>query len=226
MSPGRRCWVTKLLIRTFGTKLTEVHHDGDVGLFAGLDGAIDGHPLGSGEVRGLDADHHSGIVAGLLRSGRGIHVLHVLFDFAAAHAMSDDIEKRQHTGLGAIDDAILEIGEIPPAGTAGIGHGGDADSKGEAVGIDAEIAAVSATRARAGVDVHVHVYQAGSDVKSVDVDHLEGLRRRNVGGDGRDLVVLNGDIPDGTEIIFGVDDVTILEQKIVLILCEGECGQE
>ena len=40
-------------------------------------------------------------------------------------------------------------------------------------------------------------------------------------GDGRDLAVLDGDVAHGVDLVLGVDDVSALEQEIVVGLSEG-----
>ena len=79
---------------------------------------------------------------------------------------------------------------------AGVGDGGDADAQREAVGIEAVVAGVGSALAGAGEDVDVDVDEPGRDVEARGVDDLEGVGRIDVGGDGRDLAVRDGDVAD------------------------------
>jgi hypothetical protein len=176
---------------------------------------------------GLHADDNAGIFAGLVGGGLGVHVFDVLLDFAAAHAAADDVEKGENTGFGAIDDAILEIGEVAPAGTAGVGHRSDAVAEGVAIWVEAEVARVCALCSGAGVYVDVHVHQAGGDVQTLHVDHFEGCGARDIRGNPGNLVVLNRHVADGADVILGVDDMTAGEQEVILRLgSEGGGGEE
>ena len=137
----------------------------------------------------------------------------VLLVLAAAHSVADDVEEREHARLGAIDDAVLEILEIAPAGAAGIGDGRHADAEGVAVRVEAVIAGVRAALAGAGVDVGVDVDQAGSHVEAGDVDHFESGGRIQMGGDGGDGAILDGNIADGADVVLRIDDVSALEEQ-------------
>src|SRR5436309_6524094 len=46
---------------------------------------------------------------------------------------ADDIEEGEHARFGAIDDAGFELLEVAPARASGVGDGGDAGAKGEAI---------------------------------------------------------------------------------------------
>ena len=130
---------------------------------------------------------------------------------AAAHAFAHDVQKREHAGFGAIDDAIFEVREIAPAGAAGVGHGGDARPKGEAIRIDAVVAIIGAALSGAGVDVHVNVDEAGGDIEAADIHDLAGSGRRNIRGDGGDLAARNSHVQDRAGLALAIDDMASFE---------------
>ena len=132
--------------------------------------------------------------------------------------MPDDVEEREDACFRAVDDARLEVFEVAPAGGSGVGDGGHAAPKREAVGIHAVVAGVGATLAHPGKDVDVDVDEARSDIEPRDVDHLQGAGRIEAGGDRRHLAVRDGDITHGTDPVAGVDDVATFQQQIVLLL--------
>jgi hypothetical protein len=72
--------------------------------------------------------------------------------------------------------------------------------------------------------VNVDVNQSGRNVESFCVNYLEGLAGRDVSGDRGDLVVFNGDVGNSTPAIPGVDDVSALDEQIVLSLTAGATG--
>ena len=160
MSPGPELLRHQLGQRAFGLVRAEVDHHRHVRERAGFDRALDRRPLGAGVVRRLDADDQPWMPARHVRGRLRLHVREVLLERAAAHAVADDVEKGEDAGLRAIDDALLEILEVAPAGAAGIGDRRHADAQREAVRIDAVVAGVRAPLARAGVDVRVDVDRA------------------------------------------------------------------
>ena len=73
---------------------------------------------------------------------------------------------------------------------------------------------------RAGKNVSMQVDQAGRDIESGDIDDLAGLCRRNIRGHGCDQAIADGDVGDGADLVFGIDDVGALQQKVIRGLCE------
>src|SRR5581483_6269650 len=151
-----------------------------------------------------------------VRGRLGIHVFEILLDCAAAHSTAHDVQERQHARLGAVDHAVLEVGEIPPSGTAGIHDCRHARAERETVGIDAAVAVVDSgtVAARTGIDVHVHVDKAGRDVETGDIDDFVRLGRGDRGRHFGDTAVLDGDVAHGTDLVLAVDDVSPFEEKI------------
>ena len=98
------------------------------------------------------------------------------------------------------------------------------DTERVAIRRQAEVAGVGAALAGARVDVRVYIDQAGRDVESRDVDHLQSGGRVQVLRDGRDRTVLDRDIADGADIILRIDDVAALQQQVVCRLAEGWTG--
>ena len=88
--------IVKWASRAIGT---EVDHDGNVCFGAGDDGLLDGGPLRTTEVCGLDADDSLRIFERHLCGSLSVHVLHILLVFVAAHARADDVEQCKNPGF-------------------------------------------------------------------------------------------------------------------------------
>ena len=58
----------------------------------------------------------------------------------------------------------------------------------------------------------VHIDEAGDDVETGDIDHLDGLGGGDIGSDLGDLAVGDGYVHDGADLVFAVDDVPPFEQ--------------
>src|SRR5262249_23492008 len=150
----------------------------------------------------------------------GVHVICVLLSRLRAHAAADDIQKSEDACFGAIDDAVFEVGKILVTGAAGISDGGDATAEGEAVGIKRVVAVVAVPQASSGIDVSVNINKTGSDVKTLGVDGLSSVRSGNVFSDGSNFVVANGDIADFVNVVFWVEDRSVLDEEVVFFLSE------
>ena len=72
--------------------------------------------------------------------------------------------------------------------------------------------------------MRVDIHQAGRDVESRDVDHLQSGGRIQVLRDGRDRTILDGDIADGADIVLRIDDVAALQKQVICRLAEGWTG--
>jgi hypothetical protein len=83
--------------------------------------------------------------------------------------------------LLSIDEALLEVFEVLPAGAACIDDGGDADAEGKAIRGNAVVACVGATFADPVVDVDVKINEARCDVEALDVDGLESIPNSRCG---------------------------------------------
>jgi hypothetical protein len=149
----------------FGQITAEIDHDRDVGCRTHLHSALDRRPLWSVVMGGFDSDNQPWMPQRHLGGRLHLHVRQIVLEFVAAHAVSDDVEESQHTRFRSIDDARLEVLEIPPAGTARVGDSRHADPEGEAIRIDATVAGVGTWLASAGVDVRMDVDQAWRHVQ-------------------------------------------------------------
>ena len=207
----------QILKRPLGAERAEVHHHRNVRRCAGLHRALDGGPLRAGEMRGLDSNHRVFVLLGLIGCSGRVHIVHVLLDGPAAHAVAHDIQQRQHARFGAIDDAIFEIRKIAPAGAAGVDDRGHTAAKGEPVGIDAAVAGIGAALACARVDVNVNIDQSRGHVESGDIHHLVGFGRVDRGRHLGDFSVLDRDIANGVDLVLSVDYVAALQQQIVIL---------
>src|SRR5262249_17860997 len=74
--------------------------------------------------------------------------------------------------------------------------------------------------ASSGIDVSVNINKTGSDVKTLGVDGLSSVRSGNVFSDGSNFVVANGDIADFVNVVFWVEDRSVLDEEVVFFLSE------
>ena len=65
-----------------------------------------------------------------------------------------------------------------------------------------------------GVHMGVDIDQAGGEIEAAHIEGLVGPVGGDVGIDGGDCAVGNGQIAGCVEIVFGVDQVTPLQQQI------------
>ena len=118
-----------------------------------------------------------------------------------------DVDEGDDARLGVRDDVRLQHADVRHADRAAVEHGRDAGAHADLVGVAA--AHADAGRRGAVRDVGVHVDQAGRDVAVVALDLDDALRlgRRDVGLDGGDLAVGDGDVELAAEALAGVQDV-------------------
>ena len=64
--------------------------------------------------------------------------------------------------------------------------------------------------------MHVDIDQPGRDVQAADVNHLRGSGRIDAVGDRCDTPFLDSDILRLIDLVLGVDQVTALEQQVIL----------
>ena len=209
--PGAQFLEYEFLKRAFRPERSEVDHHRDVGQRPRRDSVFHRGPLRTRVVRRFDA--HDGVLVARGHFGRGfgVHFREILLR-RARHALSHDVQECQYAGLGAIYHAVFEIRKIAPAGTARVGHRGHARAEGEAIRIDAVVAAVRAALSGASVNVNVHVDEARNDIQARDIHYLGGFGGRNIRGDGRDLAARNSHVEERAGLAFAVDDVASLEQ--------------
>src|SRR6202034_2890165 len=127
----------------------------------------------------------------------------------------NDVEEGENARFGAVDDALLEVFEVPPAGAAGVDYRGNANAEGKAVGRHAVVAGVGAALAGSRVDMNVDIDQAGRNIHTLDVDGLERIRGGDVIGYFGDLAILDGDIHDRVDMVPVIEDMAAFEQQIV-----------
>ncbi len=133
------------------------------------------------------------------------------------HAGADDVDEGEDAGLGVVDDAVAELGEVSPAGGAAVGDGGDAVGNGHGVGLDAEVAVAPGVVAKSDEDVNVDVDEAGSEVETGDVDGFFGGAGGDGWLDGGDLAIANGNVSLHVDVVLRVDDVAVAKNEIVLL---------
>ncbi|MGC4055608.1 MAG: hypothetical protein QM757_42835 [Paludibaculum sp.] len=164
---------------------------------------------------GFDANDHVGELLREPGQFLGLHVLGVLLDDVSHHAEAGDVDEGEDFGFGAVDHREFEELEVAPAGAAGVGHGGDSGAEAEVVRADAVIAGPGVGNDGGGEDVGVDVDQAGGDDQAGDVDDFCGIGGGQIRGDGGDFAILDGDVHEGVDVVFRVDDATPFEQHVV-----------
>ena len=152
--------------RTLGLVRAEVHHHRNICQRPGLDCTLDRRPLRAGIVRSLDANDEPRMTERHVGRRLRLHVGEVLLELVAAHPVADDIEKCQNPRLRAIDDARLEVVEVAPARSAGVGDSRHPGAKREPIRIDTVVAGVRSRLTGASVDVRMQIDQAGDDVQA------------------------------------------------------------
>ena len=168
-------------------------------------------------MRGFEADDCLRMFPGHLSRALRVHVFGVLFDLAAAHPITDDVDEGEDAGLGAVNHALLEVLEIAPARSARVDHRRRATAEAVPVGVDAQVARIGAP-ARARIDVDVNVDEARRDIQAVEVDHLRGGRRGDVLFDGGDQAFRDRHVPRLVDVVLRIDDVAVFQQQIVFRL--------
>src|SRR5215510_1504678 len=196
--------------RTLSVIDSKVDHDGDIRQRTCLDGAFNRRPFRAGVVGRLDAYDQALMAKRHFSRRPGFHVRKVLLKLSAPHAIADNIDERQHTGLGTIDDPLLEVLEISPARASGVGDRGDSRPESEAVGINAIITSVRASFARPRKNVNMTVNEPGRYVISRNVHHFEGLSGIDLSRHCDYFSVCNGDITNYAYLVFGIDDMAAL----------------
>ena len=131
------------------------------------------------------------------------------------HAGADNVDKGKDAGNGTVDHAILEVGEVFPAGTPCIHGCGDAAAQGKAIGVNAVVSCIGVGLAGACVRMYVDIHQTRRHIETSDIDYLGPWRGLNMLGDRSNLVVLDGNVANGVDFIFGIDDVTALEHQVI-----------
>ena len=196
----------------------EIDHHRDVGDLADFHGARKRLPFRTGIVRALDADDEP-LVLQRHVGGR--------LDFLSVRSCSYfPPELPRPTMLMSariacsrrIDDALLHVLEVAPSRPAGIDERRHAGPEAEPVGISPRCSSAPELDADRGpVDVGVQIDETGCHVQPGDVHRLERARGRNVGGHGGDLSVLDRHVPHRAQLVAGVDDVSSLEEEVVVL---------
>ncbi len=172
----------------------------------------------------FDADYGARMALSLLGRGLRIHVFHVLLDLATTHSMPHDVKKCKHTGFGAIDYAIFEIGEVGPSGTPCIGDSRYSATESEAVRIDAKITRISAPLPGSGISMDVNIDETWRNVKAFCIDHPQGFGCRYLRCHFSDPMVLDCNIPDGAYAVLGIDHMATFNEQVILCLPQRSDG--
>ena len=116
-----------------------------------------------------------------------------------------------------IDDALLHVLEVAPSRPAGIDERRHAGAEAEPVGNHRVVRGAELHADRGPVDVGVQIDETGRHVHPGDVHRLERARGRNVSCHGGDLSVLDRHVPHRAQLVAGVDDMSSLEEEVVVL---------
>ena len=169
---GAQHFREEIVNRALGLVCAVVDHHGNVGDLTSLNGLLVGLPFRAGVVGAFDAHHHALVLQRHLGRRLRFHVGQVVFVLRAAHAGADDIQERKDARLGPVDDAILEVLEITPAGAARVGDRCYAAAEREAVGRHAVVTGVGAALTAPVVDVDVDIDEAWRHYQSRNIHGL------------------------------------------------------
>src|SRR6476469_4957744 len=106
--------------RSIMIRSPKIDHHRNISNRARLDSTLYRQKLRAHVMSRLDADDQSLVLQSHLGCRRGVHIVEVVFKPAAPHAASDNIQHRQNSRLGPIDDRRLELLEVPPSRTTRI----------------------------------------------------------------------------------------------------------
>src|SRR5581483_1483714 len=141
---------------------------------------------------------------------------------AALHAISNDIQESQDAHFGGVDGLQLFLQKGIGARGAGIHDGGDARLQSQIRRnsqwrfVRSRLGREPVQRSSAVADVVVNVNQARGDVQSGSIHDFAGLRGRNIFVEGGNLAVRDRNIHDAVKPVGRIDDVSALEQQVVM----------
>ena len=194
-------------------------------MLAGLDRALDRHPLRPPVVRGLDADHVLTVFLRRLGSGPCIHVVDVLLVFVASLAMAHDVEHRQDArlniaalGTHLVDQISLEFRKVAPAGRARVHGGSYAAAKSMAVGVYVLLDRQAAAQSAANNNMRVQIDESGGNVEPRDTDNFPGFARRDVFRHAGDLASGDANIENLVDFVLRIDQMAALEHQVIGLL--------
>jgi hypothetical protein len=119
-----------------------------------------------------------------------------------------DVEKGEDAHRRAVDDVVLETGEVAGAGSADVQERRRAAPPCDLLGVHPD-------RSTTPIDVGVQVHEAGGHDPPAHVPHGRCLGGGKIGRDGRHFAVGEGDVTDVVEILSRIDHPASLEQQIV-----------
>src|SRR5450432_1188058 len=154
---GTQLLEDQILKRPLGSKSSKIDHDRNSRQSPGCHRALYGSPLWPVVVRCFNANDNGFVLHGCVRCSFGVHILEVLLDSSAAHAMTDDVQQGEDASLGPIYDSILEIVKVAPSRAARVDDRRHAGTKREPVWIDTMVARVSVAHPRAAISVHMNI---------------------------------------------------------------------
>jgi hypothetical protein len=166
----------------------------------------------------LDADDEAWIPARHVSRRLRRHVLEILLELPASHPVSDDVQERKDARRRAIDDALFEVFEVAPSGSADIDNRRHAGPRRYDVGVHTVVAGVRAFLAGSGIHVCVNVDDTGCDEQSACVDDPRRTGRLDRRRDRRNLSAEDRDVANGADVIARIDNVPALQYQVVLDL--------
>ncbi len=207
----------ELFERQRGRVHSEIDHDRYVRLAASRNRPGHRIPFRTAVVGDLDPHDHAGVLADPHRREPRVHVGEVLLDRAAFHARPHDVDEREHARSRAVDDLLLELGEVPPSGAAHVDERRLSAAERVAVRLDGGIT-VTQVRVLLRPEEHmgVDVDEAGHDMESGGVGDPSRQGRIDVGSDAGNLRSAHRHVHDGVDAVLRVENAAVLDQEIEL----------
>ncbi len=206
----------ELPIRALGKEVTEVDHNRNAGKLPRFDGAVDGSPVCTLVVSGLDA--HDDILVLLRQPGNflRLHVVLVLLRKIVDHTEPDNIDQRQNPRARPVNHRVAKVFKVAPAGGSGVDHRRDPGSKTEGIRRNAAVPGPDPCQPRSIEEVRVKIDKPGRDIEPFEVDGLSGESSLQVRRNGGYLAVEYRKVHALVDVVLGVDKMTPFEQKVEL----------
>ena len=141
----------------------------------------------------------------------------ILLELAAAHAVTDDVQKGEDARRGAIDDALLEVLEVAPAGSADVDDRRHARARRHDIGIDAVVAGIRSRLARTGVHVRCECRRGPASRTSPTHRPCWRHPRIDLRRDGGDLSAGDRNVSNGADVVSRIDEMAAAQQQVVLL---------
>ena len=200
--------------RPLRPKVAEIEHHGHIRQLPGRDSTIDGIPLGTPVMSGLDPHDHAAVFADSHGRQSRIHVGEILFERPAFHAGSHDVDEGEHARKRPIDDLRFELREIAPPRAPDVHDRRDSRTRRVRIGLHSDVPVAEVSVVGAVEDVRVEVNQPGNDVQAVRVGHAAGTGRVDLSRHFSDLAARDRHVHHRIDSVPWIDDMASTNQEV------------